>query len=100
MQVMNKRSYAVEIPEVGFVEPGDSIEVDDDLGASLLEQEDAWEQVDDNRAGRPPVAEVLDEVGTDPDKARTALAVEQESDKPRKSLVSRLQEIVNNAEEG
>lgn len=45
MKVKNKRSYTVEIPEVGFVDAGDSIEVPDDLGASLVEQVDAWEPV-------------------------------------------------------
>lgn len=42
MYVKNKRPYEVEIPEVGFVEPGGSIEVDDKTGKSLLQQEDAW----------------------------------------------------------
>lgn len=45
MKVKNKRSYTVEIPEVGFVDAGDSIEVPDDLGESLVEQVDAWEPV-------------------------------------------------------
>lgn len=93
MKVQNKRSYALEIPNVGIVESGDVIEVPDDLGASLVEQADVWEEVE--RGGRQSVPEVLAEVGDDPDKARTALAVEQESDKPRKSLISQLEEIVN-----
>lgn len=42
MQVKNLRPFAVEIPDVGVVEAGDSIEVPDDLGASLCEQVDAW----------------------------------------------------------
>ncbi len=44
MKVKNKRPFAVEIPEVGFVEPGEAIDVPDDVGASLVEQVDAWEQ--------------------------------------------------------
>lgn len=42
MKVQNLRSYEVEIPEVGFVDAGDVIEVDDVLGKSLLMQTDAW----------------------------------------------------------
>ena len=45
MKVKNKRPYPVEIPDVGFVDAGDSIEVPDDLGQSLVEQVDAWESV-------------------------------------------------------
>lgn len=93
MKIQNKRSYDVEIPDVGFVDAGDVIEVDDDLGKTLVLQVDAWEEVD--RGGRPPVAEVLAEVGDDPDKARAALAVEHESGKPRKSVTSKLEDILN-----
>lgn len=99
MQVRNKRSYAVEIPDVGFVDSGDVIEVDDPLGKSLAAQVDAWEQVDGPNS-RSSVPDVLDQVGTDPDRARAALALEREADsKPRKSLVSRLEEIIANGEE-
>lgn len=45
MKVKNKRSYEVEIPEVGFVDAGDVIEVPDDLGKSLVKQQDVWEAV-------------------------------------------------------
>lgn len=45
MQVKNKRPYAVEIPEVGIVDAGATIDVPDDLAASLVEQVDAWEPV-------------------------------------------------------
>lgn len=41
MQVKNVREYALNI-DAGRVEPGGSIEVDDELGASLLEQPDNW----------------------------------------------------------
>lgn len=43
MQIKNVRSYALEIAKTGqLVEPGESVEVDDDLGKSLLEQPDNW----------------------------------------------------------
>lgn len=45
MKVVNKRSYAVEIPDVGFVDPNEAIEVDDDLGESLILQVDAWGEI-------------------------------------------------------
>ena len=97
MQVRNKRPYAVEIVATGDrVEGGDTVEVPDEVGKELVKQTDAWEAVDD---GRPGVKQVIDDVGDDPDKARQALAVEQESDKPRKSLVSRLEEIIASSEE-
>lgn len=44
MQVKNKRPFEVEIPDVGEVGAGETIEVPDDLGASLCEQVDNWEQ--------------------------------------------------------
>lgn len=97
MQVMNKRSYEVEIPDVGFVGPGDVIEVDDALGRSLVKQVDAWDQVGGPNS-RPSVPDVLDDVGDDPDKARQALALEREADKPRKPLIAKLQKIVNSEE--
>lgn len=46
MQVKNKRSYAVEIAATGqTVEPGATVEVDDELGEALTAQVDAWEKV-------------------------------------------------------
>ncbi len=42
--------------------------------------------------GQQTVAEVLGQVGDDPEKARLALGVEKASDKPRKSLVTALEE--------
>lgn len=45
MQVKNKRPYAVEVPDVGIVDAGDTIDVPADLAASLAEQVDAWELV-------------------------------------------------------
>lgn len=45
MRVKNKRPWAVEIPDVGVVDAGATIDVPDDLGASLCEQEDNWAPV-------------------------------------------------------
>lgn len=43
MHIRNQRPYALEIAATGErVEPGDTAEVDDDLGKSLLEQPDNW----------------------------------------------------------
>lgn len=42
MKVKNKRPYEVEIPDVGFVEAGGTIDVPEDLGKSLCAQEDNW----------------------------------------------------------
>ena len=95
MEIRNLTADAREIPDVGFVEAGGVIEVDDDLGESLTEQVDVWGDAD---AGTT-VKDVLAEVGDDPDRARQALAVERGSEKPRKSLVSRLEEIAANDEE-
>lgn len=97
MLIRNKRPYAVEIVDTGqVVEGGDVAEVPDELGDSLAQQEDAWEAAD---SGRPTVDDVKRDVGSDPDKARQALAVERESGKPRKSLVSHLEEIAATDEE-
>lgn len=44
MRIKFKGSEAVEIADTGdLVEPGDVVEVDDALGASLCEQVDKWE---------------------------------------------------------
>ena len=97
MLIRNKRPYAVEIVATGQrVEGGDTVEVPDELGDSLTEQVDAWEEAD---SGRPTVDDVLSDVGDDPDKAARALAVERGSDKPRKSLISRLEGIAATDEE-
>ena len=97
MLVRNKRPYAVEIVATGQrVEGGDTAEVDDEVGESLVEQVDAWEAADGT--SRRTVDQVKADVGDDPDRARQALAVERESDKPRKSLVSHLEEIASREE--
>lgn len=97
MQVTNMRPYAVEIVATGqSVGPGETVDVPDEVGESLAEQPDVWAAVG---AGRPTVKEVLAEVGADPAKAARALAVEKQSDDPRKSLVSRLEEIAATEEQ-
>lgn len=45
MRITNQRSYALEIAATGqVVEPGETVEVDDDLGAGLVEQPDNWKR--------------------------------------------------------
>jgi hypothetical protein len=98
MLIRNKRPYPVEIVATGQrVDAGETVEVDDEVGESLVEQVDAWEAADDN--SRPTVEQVKADVGDNPDRARQALAVERESGKPRKSLVSHLEDIVASDEE-
>jgi hypothetical protein len=46
-----------------------------------------------------PVAEVLDTVDGDPAKARSALAAEQDSDKPRKTLTDKLARVAEQTKE-
>lgn len=46
---------------------------------------------------RPTVAQVLDEVGEDPDAARAALDVEEAHPSPRTTLVARLTQIIDTA---
>lgn len=101
MYVRNRQAEGREIVHAdfsGFVEGGDVIDVPDNVGASLIEQSDVWEEAH-GASGRPTVDEVLEQVGGDPDRARTALALENEADRPRKSLVSKLEEIVASSEE-
>lgn len=45
MKVKNLTSLDKEIPDVGFVDPGESIDVPGELGASLVLQVDAWAEV-------------------------------------------------------
>lgn len=42
MQIKNLSEHAKEIPDIGDVEAGGTIEVPDEVGASLCEQVDAW----------------------------------------------------------
>lgn len=54
------------------------------------------DQAPDPSAGN--VQDVLDQVGDDPEKARAALDAEQASDKPRVTLVAKLEAIAGPAE--
>lgn len=62
-QIVNQRSKALTIAATGqTVEPGESVEVDDDLAAGLLEQPDNWSAAKPSRktsgddAGEPEEA--------------------------------------------
>lgn len=93
MLIRNKHPESREIADTNqTVEPGETVEVSDELGESLVEQVDVWEVADSG--SRPTVEEVKGDVGDDPDAARRALAVEHESGNPRKSLVSHLEGII------
>jgi hypothetical protein len=46
-----------------------------------------------------PVAEVLDTVGDDPARAQSALAAEQDRDKPRKTLTDKLARVAEQTKE-
>lgn len=46
------------------------------------------------------IDEILAEVGDDPEKVEAALAAEQAAEKPRKSLIAKLEKIQANADEG
>ncbi len=98
MLIRNKRPFAVEIVATGQrVEGGDTVDVEDvDVAESLLEQPDAWEPAE---GGTKSVDQVVKDVDGNPDRARQALAVENDSGKPRKTLVSRLEEIIATDEE-
>lgn len=100
MYVKNLRPYAVEIAHVDHfatVEEGETVEVPDHVGKALVAQPDNWAAVDDS--GQSTIAEVIAEVDGDPARARRALAVENDSGKPRKTLVSQLEEIIATDEE-
>lgn len=45
MKVRNAREWAVEIETGELVDPGDTVEVDEALGARLCEQPDNWKPV-------------------------------------------------------
>jgi hypothetical protein len=45
MEIKNLRPWPVDIPNVGIVDAGGTIEVDNDLGKSLTEQPDNFEKV-------------------------------------------------------
>lgn len=93
MKVTYVGPYAdgVEIAATGqVVAPGETVEVPDNLGALLVEQE-YWKgtkPTDDTVDG------VLKSVGDDPDLARAALEAER-ANKNRSTLVSALEKIIN-----
>ena len=98
MKVRSKRSTAVVVdPKNGnapfTVEPGDSAEVDEKVGKSLLEQVDRWEPAGPTDVD-VAVPAVLAQVGDSKDRARTALEAEQAKDKPRAGLVNALTKII------
>lgn len=100
MKVMNRRSVPVTLAPAGskpiVVEAGATVEVDDDLGASLLEQPDRWTSYGVDTSTSKDV--VLAQVGNDKDKARKALDEELAADKPRITLVDALTKIIENEE--
>ena len=102
MLIRNKRDRAVTIaPADGTspieVEANGTAEVDDSLATSLLAQVDRWEPAGPTSIDTS-IAGVLAQVGTSKDRARTALEQEQEQDKPRATLVSALNKIIENEE--
>lgn len=73
------------------VDPGETVEVPDDIGKGLLNQ--GWLSPD---GPRRTVADVLEWVDEDPERAAAALAEEQaKGDAARSSLVARLESITN-----
>ena len=96
----------VQIDTGQWLEPGDPVEVDEDVaghapegddpGAGLLAQTANFIEADMTAA---TVAKVLDAVGDDPERAAAALVAEQLRDKPRKSLIDRLEAIIAEGEE-
>lgn len=102
MKVRNLRNTAVVIAPPGSnpieVGAGATVEVDDDLGKSLLDQSDRWApagKVDTSTS----IDAVLAQVGDDRNRARTALEAEQASDKPRSTLVDALTKIIESEED-
>lgn len=102
MRVRNKSGRSRIIAPAGRpsieVPDGESVEVPDDIGRSLLEQTDRWApagptDVDTSIPG------VLAQVGDNRDRARTALEAEQASDKPRKGLIEALTKIIDAQED-
>ena len=97
MLIRNKTERPRSIEAVGhepiLVEAGESAEVDETLGASLLDQPDVWGPAGPTNVD-VSIPAVLAQVGDDKDRARTALEKEQATDKPRKSLVDSLTKII------
>ena len=103
MKVRNKRATAVMVdPKNGhapfLVEAGDTAEVSDKVGRSLLEQPDRWGPAGPTKVDAS-VDSVLAQVGGDKNRARTALEKERASDKPRSTLVDALSKIIESEED-
>lgn len=84
---------------VGGVVYGPTDDVPKDV-VKLITAEGVWEGGADKEpefeAPKPPtIPEILKEVGDDKEKAAAALAQEQAGDKPRPSLVEKLEAIVS-----
>lgn len=74
---------------------GHTADVDDALGANMLDQSDVWRAADTTSVPDGTAKEVLAWVGDSQARADAALAAEQEREKPRSTLVDSLAEIVN-----
>ena len=102
MRVRNKSGRSRTISPAGgrpvHVDDGESVEVDDELGRSLLEQSDRWAPAGPTDINTS-IPGVLAQVGDNKDRARTALDAEQASEKPRKSLVDALTKIIESEED-
>ena len=103
MRIRNKSGRSRIIAPAGGkpieVPDGESIEVDDALGRSLIEQVDRWAAAGPTKVDTD-VKSVLAQVGNDKDRARTALDKERSSEgKPRKSLVDALTKIIESEED-
>jgi hypothetical protein len=92
----------VQIQTGQLLEPGDPVEVDEDVagrapdgdepGEGLLAQTGNFVEADMSAS---TVAKVLESVGDDQERAAAALAVEQaKGDKARKSLIDKLEALV------
>ena len=89
MKVINTTESDRKLPDGTRVDRGKSADVDDELGAELLDQ--GWVEASSAPAS---VKDVLDEVGDDPVKAAAALAVEEGHANPRPTLITKLSAIV------
>lgn len=103
MRVRNKSGRSRTIAPAGGkpiqVEDGESVEVDDDLARSLLEQTDRWSPAGPTNVDTS-IPGVLAQVGNDRSRARTALEKERGREgKPRKSLVDALTKIIESEED-
>lgn len=102
MLIRNKRDRSVTIAPAGqqpiVVDAGDTVEVDDTVATSLLAQPDRWAPAGPTSV-ETSIPGVLAQVGTDKGRARTALDKEQATDKPRATLVSALNKIIQSEED-